>query len=638
MKRRTNKKGFTIVELVIVIAVIAILATTLVPTFSGIINKANESAAKQAAKNAYTSYMVEHAAEGNGYQYFLYQHNGRFVTVENGAATGIYDTQEEALTAMIGADFDANKLVNSGVDKLFIYGGELTQPTDPSQPEEPTQVDWAGKTIVFLGDSIPHGQAVGFSITTPYPQIVAENLGMNLINYAIGGSTIAYQDNYGGVFASYEEFLAAEKDPNLYYQVINGQSYKSYKCTGSNAWTEKLAINSNDGTTQTNDGRTTSPLYENPGSITISLPEGIEMYIAAYNSNGEFVKDKFTGAYLTESTKTISKEEAAYIRIMVRTKDTKNYVPANTAAQITLVDENSNAVNPVQNWVQTDGSFRTPLTARYDLMTDDADVIVVHCGTNDFQYDWTSVGTLTDRTNHTFYGALNNLILGLQEKYPGKPIIFMTPLQRMQDGYNTTASKNSYGYTLNDYRNIILSTCASYGIPVIDTYASGPSPYNPEQASWFDSKGTHPNQQGHNMLGKLVAEELREIYNVVDYREQWENPYLAPLEIGSMTVEGGLCDTNNNLFYNRARSSVAVTAEEDISVTFTADPAARFRLCVYNADGTLKVFHDWTETSATYTVYAGESFRLFFSASDASKVLSEEDLTAFAETIKIDVK
>ena len=45
--KKMNKKGFTIVELVIVIAVIAILAAVMIPTFSGIIDKANESAAKQ---------------------------------------------------------------------------------------------------------------------------------------------------------------------------------------------------------------------------------------------------------------------------------------------------------------------------------------------------------------------------------------------------------------------------------------------------------------------------------------------------------------------------------------------------------------------------------------------------------------
>ena len=51
--KRNNKKGFTIVELVIVIAVIAILAGVLIPTFSGVVKKAQESAAIQEATNAY---------------------------------------------------------------------------------------------------------------------------------------------------------------------------------------------------------------------------------------------------------------------------------------------------------------------------------------------------------------------------------------------------------------------------------------------------------------------------------------------------------------------------------------------------------------------------------------------------------
>lgn len=45
-----KRKGFTIVELVIVIAVIAILAAVLIPTFSSLIKKANLSADKQAVR------------------------------------------------------------------------------------------------------------------------------------------------------------------------------------------------------------------------------------------------------------------------------------------------------------------------------------------------------------------------------------------------------------------------------------------------------------------------------------------------------------------------------------------------------------------------------------------------------------
>ena len=62
--KRNNKKGFTIVELVIVIAVIAILAGVLIPTFSGIITQANKSAALQEANAAYKEGFATVMADG----------------------------------------------------------------------------------------------------------------------------------------------------------------------------------------------------------------------------------------------------------------------------------------------------------------------------------------------------------------------------------------------------------------------------------------------------------------------------------------------------------------------------------------------------------------------------------------------
>ena len=55
--KKMNKKGFTIVELVIVIAVIAILAAVLIPTFSGIIKKAEKSSNEQKATAAYKAVL-----------------------------------------------------------------------------------------------------------------------------------------------------------------------------------------------------------------------------------------------------------------------------------------------------------------------------------------------------------------------------------------------------------------------------------------------------------------------------------------------------------------------------------------------------------------------------------------------------
>ena len=57
---KTKKKGFTIVELVIVIAVIAILAAVLIPTFASVIGNAEKSTAMQACKSAYSEYLSDY--------------------------------------------------------------------------------------------------------------------------------------------------------------------------------------------------------------------------------------------------------------------------------------------------------------------------------------------------------------------------------------------------------------------------------------------------------------------------------------------------------------------------------------------------------------------------------------------------
>ena len=63
--KKMNKKGFTIVELSIVIAVIAILSAVLIPTFTGIVNKSKKSAAAQRADSALTVIIGEEDAQLN---------------------------------------------------------------------------------------------------------------------------------------------------------------------------------------------------------------------------------------------------------------------------------------------------------------------------------------------------------------------------------------------------------------------------------------------------------------------------------------------------------------------------------------------------------------------------------------------
>lgn len=63
--RKTNRKGFTIVELVIVIAVIAILAAVLIPTFASIVSKANQSNIQQVLSAARKVVVAENAADSD---------------------------------------------------------------------------------------------------------------------------------------------------------------------------------------------------------------------------------------------------------------------------------------------------------------------------------------------------------------------------------------------------------------------------------------------------------------------------------------------------------------------------------------------------------------------------------------------
>lgn len=65
MKKLLNKKGFTIVELVIVIAVIAILAAVLIPTFSNVIESANKASDLSEAQNSLKAYSAYTSSKGH---------------------------------------------------------------------------------------------------------------------------------------------------------------------------------------------------------------------------------------------------------------------------------------------------------------------------------------------------------------------------------------------------------------------------------------------------------------------------------------------------------------------------------------------------------------------------------------------
>lgn len=76
----SKRDGFTLVELVIVIAVIAILAGVLIPTIGNVTDKANESAALQEARSAYELILMEEEGNlGDRVYYMVYSKDDKFV-------------------------------------------------------------------------------------------------------------------------------------------------------------------------------------------------------------------------------------------------------------------------------------------------------------------------------------------------------------------------------------------------------------------------------------------------------------------------------------------------------------------------------------------------------------------------------
>ena len=79
MKKSNNKKGFTLVELVIVVAVIAILSAILIPTIGTVIKDAKDAAVKSDLRTVITNKMAENKEEVPA-GYFFYSENGTTIT------------------------------------------------------------------------------------------------------------------------------------------------------------------------------------------------------------------------------------------------------------------------------------------------------------------------------------------------------------------------------------------------------------------------------------------------------------------------------------------------------------------------------------------------------------------------------
>lgn len=146
---------------------------------------------------------------------------------------------------------------------------------------------------------------------------------------------------------------------------------------------------------------------------------------------------------------------------------------------------------------------------RFDQMDDDADLIVVFGGTNDYGHGDAPLGHFEDRTPDTFYGACHYLFEGLTKKYLGKPIVVMTPMHRTAAPiYHLPGQRRD----LREYVGILREVAEYYSLPVLDLYAtSGIQPAIPEVKEKYMPDGLHPNNAGHVIMANKLQKFLENL-------------------------------------------------------------------------------------------------------------------------------
>ena len=124
--KRTNK-GFTLVELIIVIAVIGVLAAILIPVFSNVVKKANLKSAFADARNAVSNYVADHTDGDNGGKVFGNDGVATFTVSKGGDVfTFIYQNnglQNDDYDTAIANTKDALK--DAGISGVVVGGVEI---------------------------------------------------------------------------------------------------------------------------------------------------------------------------------------------------------------------------------------------------------------------------------------------------------------------------------------------------------------------------------------------------------------------------------------------------------------------------------------------------------------------------------
>ena len=144
---------------------------------------------------------------------------------------------------------------------------------------------------------------------------------------------------------------------------------------------------------------------------------------------------------------------------------------------------------------------------RVEELPDDADIVVVFGGTNDFGHGDAPVGTFADRGPETFHGACHYLMKRICERYYDKTVVVMTPLHRLGEDERRDGRP-----TLGEFVQIIRDTAEYYAIPVLDLYKNSRiQPAVPILQETYCPDGLHPNDAGHVLIAHMLHQFLLQL-------------------------------------------------------------------------------------------------------------------------------
>ena len=159
-----------------------------------------------------------------------------------------------------------------------------------------------------------------------------------------------------------------------------------------------------------------------------------------------------------------------------------------------------------------DNCFAEYFRLRAEKIGDDADIIVVFGGTNDYGHGTALLGTMEDRTVDTFYGALHDLFYLLVSEHPQAQIVVLTPLHRLNEQKFAGEGSQNDKADLRVYVDVIREVAQYYSLPILDLFkVSGMQPAIPQIQQAFMTDGLHPNDAGHARLAKQLENFIKQL-------------------------------------------------------------------------------------------------------------------------------